>query len=465
MLHIQSIRLKILIFFCLYILTGFTSIFAQELNIYRFGNIENKCYIYDKEVDSVFAETYNFKRTNDNSYQNNQKAYLVSKPLEIHQQTNSAELSFAYVIKGENIEKLNTKFYISVSFDGITYQNPELIDAEISTDTAIYGNLYFLDKRVKFIKFTIDFINQTNQSFIKNIRISIINPGISNINDIKSTGILKSGMPKYITRTQWACADGQNAPLWTPQYTNVTHLVIHHTAGSNSTSQDYASTVRSIWSQHTYTNSWGDIGYNFLIDAFGKIYEGRAGGNNAIGAHCGFNSGTMGVSIMGTYTSILPSDTALGSLNQLLVWKCNDSKINPLISLFHASSGKTISTICGHRDVKSTECPGNRFYAELEVVKNKVNTMLQSLASPENKIKVYPLPFTETLTLDIEHINWKNFKIEIADIYGRNIKMQDVTGFEGGKIYLNLFDLKHGIYYLRILSISDILFSEKIIKI
>ncbi len=465
MIHIQFVRFKILIFFCFLILTDFSALVAQELNVYRHGNIENKCYTYYTEDDNLFAETQNINRVSDNLNQTNRKGYIVSKPLEINLQTNSAELSFAYVIKGVNIEKLNTEFYISVSFDGITYQIPELIDAELSTDTAIYGNLYFIYNRVKFIKFILNFGNQTDKSFYENIRISIINPGLTDLNEFKSSGFSKSDMPKYISRTEWACADGQNAPLWSPQYTNVTHLVIHHTAGSNSTTQDYAATVRSIWTQHTYTNSWGDIGYNFLIDAFGKIYEGRAGGNNVIGAHCGFNSGTMGVSVMGTYTSVLPSDTALGSLMQLLAWKCNDSKINPLITLYHASTGKTISTICGHRDVKSTECPGNRFYTELEVIKNKVNTKLQENVSTKNQIKVYPLPFTETLTLDIEHINWKNFKIEIADMFGRIIKMQDVTGFEGGKIFLNLFDLKHGVYYLRIMSNSDVLYNEKIIKI
>ena len=148
----------------------------------------------------------------------------------------------------------------------------------------------------------------------------------------------------------------------------------------------------------------------------------------------------------------------------MLAWKCNDSKINPFDVLFHASSGKTINTICGHRDVKSTECPGNAFYTELEVVRSEVNKLLQASVSTKNNIKIYPTPIHETLTLDIEHINWKNFTVEITDMYGRLIKKEDIKGFEDGEIYLNLFDLKRGMYYLRLLSISDLLFSDKIIK-
>lgn len=450
----------ILLVLLIFTLSGY----SQQIINFNSDGVDNICFIYKVKSDTNLAESKSFLNVAKNNYYDDNETYLVSKPIKINQKSENSVISLAYVLKGKRLDVFKPLFYISVSNDGINYQNAEIIDAELIIDSVIYGNLYFFNSQPKFVKFFVTYENKSEKSIIEEIRISIINTGVDNNKNSVVADSKNSAMPSFISRTEWACADGQNSPLWTPQYTNVSHLVVHHTAGSNNTSQNYAATVRSIWSQHTYTNSWGDIGYNFLIDAYGKIYEGRAGGNNVIGAHCGFNSATMGVSVMGTYSSVLPSDTALGSLISMLAWKCNDSKINPFDVLFHASSGKTINTICGHRDVKSTECPGNAFYTELEVVRSEVNKLLQASVSTKNNIKIYPTPIHETLTLDIEHINWKNFTVEITDIYGRLIKKEDIKGFEGGKIYLNLFDLKRGMYYLRMLSISDLLFSEKIIK-
>lgn len=437
---------------------------SQQIIDFSSKGVDNFCYVYEIKSDTDFAEKKNVFNEAKKDISEDNEAYLVSKPIKINQKSENSVISLAYVLRGKNLEVLNPLFFISISYDGINYQHAEILDAELIVDSVIYGNLYFFNSQPKFVKFFVSYKNNSSKSYLEKISISIINTSDDNNKNSAVADSKNYAMPSFISRTDWACADGQNSPLWTPQYTNVSHLVVHHTAGSNNTSQNYAATVRSIWSQHTYTNSWGDIGYNFLIDAYGKIYEGRAGGNNVIGAHCGFNTATMGVSVMGTYSSVLPSDTALGSLISMLAWKCNDSKINPFDVLFHASSGKTINTICGHRDVKSTECPGNAFYAELEVVRYKVNKLLQASVSTKNNIKIYPTPIHETLTLNIEHINWKNFTVEITDMYGRLIKKEDIKDFEGGKIYLNLFDLKRGMYYLRILSISDLLFSEKIIK-
>ena len=119
--------------------------------------------------------------------------------------------------------------------------------------------------------------------------------------------------PAVVSRTSWGCPDGQGSG-WTPQYTTVTHLIVHHSATAN-TSSDWAATVRSIWNFHTNDRGWGDVGYNYLIDPNGVIYEGRAGGDNVIGAHFSCqNGGTMGVCMLGTFTSVSPTAAALSSL-------------------------------------------------------------------------------------------------------------------------------------------------------
>ena len=84
-------------------------------------------------------------------------------------------------------------------------------------------------------------------------------------------------------------------------------MVVHHSAGANE-ARDWAAVMRSIWVLHVAGNGWNDIGYNFLIDPNGVIYEGRAGGDGVIGAHfSGVNTGTMGVSMVGTFSSQAPT--------------------------------------------------------------------------------------------------------------------------------------------------------------
>lgn len=181
------------------------------------------------------------------------------------------------------------------------------------------------------------------------------------------------------SRADWRCPDGAASPLWTPAYTTVTHLVVHHTAGAN-TVPDWEAEVRSIWYLHTFTNGWGDIGYNYLIDPNGVIYEGRSGGSGAIGAHFSCrNTNTAGVALMGTYTGVLPTRAALDSLEHLLAELCERNRIDPRGFAYHTPSAMNVSTIIGHRDgnpspltCTRTECPGDALYAFLPAIRTDV---------------------------------------------------------------------------------------------
>jgi N-acetylmuramoyl-L-alanine amidase len=180
------------------------------------------------------------------------------------------------------------------------------------------------------------------------------------------------------TRADWGCPDGQTS-RWTPGYAKVTHAVVHHTAGSN-TLQNWEAEVLSIWHFHTFTNGWGDIGYNFLIDPNGVIYEGRAGGDGAIGAHFSCrNTNTVGVALLGTYSNVPPTDAALASLEALLAELLKRNNIAPMVMALHAPSQLLVPTIIGHRDgnpstltCSKTECPGNVLYAMLPSIRSAV---------------------------------------------------------------------------------------------
>ncbi|MCB0563804.1 MAG: N-acetylmuramoyl-L-alanine amidase [Phaeodactylibacter sp.] len=185
--------------------------------------------------------------------------------------------------------------------------------------------------------------------------------------------------PAYEDRADW-CPDGSCPPNSSPDFTNVTHLIVHHSAGTN-TASDWAAVVRSIWDFHVITRGWSDIGYNWLIAPTGVVYEGR--GDGILGAHfCGTNGNTMGVCMMGDYTNITPTEAALDALKELLAWKACDADIDPLGKAFHPSSNLTLDNISGHRDGCATACPGDAFYPMLSDVRQSVAGHIASSCAP-----------------------------------------------------------------------------------
>ncbi|MBO0799077.1 MAG: N-acetylmuramoyl-L-alanine amidase [Blastocatellia bacterium] len=184
--------------------------------------------------------------------------------------------------------------------------------------------------------------------------------------------------PHLITRTEWGCPDGQITSHGPLSYTTVTHLIIHHTVNDND-APDWREVVLNIWKFHVFERGFADIGYNYLIDPNGAIYEGRAGGDNVQGAHfSGVNAGTMGVGLIGTYTDVEPKQAALHSLEKLFAWKCRQRRLDPLGSSLHAASQLELSTISGHCDgPKPTQCPGDLLYGLLPLIREDVNRMMK----------------------------------------------------------------------------------------
>src|SRR5262245_16422074 len=187
--------------------------------------------------------------------------------------------------------------------------------------------------------------------------------------------------PLVVTRTEWGCPDGQITTHGSQSYTTVTHLIAHHTAmGVETPESDWPALVRSIWNFHVFERGWADIGYNYLIDPNGVIYEGRSGGDNVIGAHfSGVNAGTMGVAMLGDFTNATPTIEALTSLKKILAWKCDQRGLDPTGSSLHDASRLDLNTISGHRDGPgATECPGDSFYPMLPAIGAEVKDLISS---------------------------------------------------------------------------------------
>ena len=169
--------------------------------------------------------------------------------------------------------------------------------------------------------------------------------------------------PVMVPRSAWGSPDGEISPKWAPKYRRVTHIVIHHTATTNSDG-DFAARVRAIWYFHAHTRGWGDIGYNYVIDPNGVIYEGRSGGDDVEAGHAyPFNIGTMGIGMLGNFMAVAPSAAAQAALVDLISWKVNQRGIDPLATepiTGYTNCGTTITynrpTIAGHRDYRGSAC-------------------------------------------------------------------------------------------------------------
>ena len=195
-----------------------------------------------------------------------------------------------------------------------------------------------------------------------------------------------AGSPLIITRAAWG-ADEKIRRRKKPAYADtVRFAVVHHTVGTNSyTRGQSASIVRGIERYHVLANGWDDIGYNFLIDKYGQIFEGRWGGvdRNVVGAHAqGFNQGSVGVALMGTYDSTSITPAARSALIRLLAWRLDVAHVDPLTTFSWRSTGNpkypagrmvTLRTISGHRDTGYTSCPGSRLYADLPSIARAVS--------------------------------------------------------------------------------------------
>lgn len=180
--------------------------------------------------------------------------------------------------------------------------------------------------------------------------------------------------PPVATRTDWGCPDGQNSPRRPPIYRPVTHIIIHQAETPNTVGpyQDWAGWVRSVWNYHANILGWGDVGYNYLIDPTGVIYEGRAGGDNVVGIHDGRNLGSMAIGFLGCYgncddprlTTVEPNPEMLASAVELMAWKLDHQDIDPL-STSDYNGLSDIPVIAGGRDVSWTSSPGDNLYNRL----------------------------------------------------------------------------------------------------
>jgi N-acetylmuramoyl-L-alanine amidase len=188
----------------------------------------------------------------------------------------------------------------------------------------------------------------------------------------------QSSQPGIISRSEWG---GDSVPpRAAPQYGEVQAAFVHHTVNANDyTAEESPGIVLGIARYHRDSNHWNDIGYNFLVDRYGQIFEGRAGGIDqaVIGAQAqGYNSSSTGIACIGTFTDVPQTEPGLDALARLIGWKLSVHGVPTDGTVVVSSRGGptnryatgtpvTLERICGHRDGDSTSCPGDVLYGQL----------------------------------------------------------------------------------------------------
>ena len=154
-------------------------------------------------------------------------------------------------------------------------------------------------------------------------------------------------------------------------YYPVSHLILHHTVTSG---DNPVATLQAIWKFHTFTRGWGDIGYNYLVDTGGVLYEGHLGGDNVVGTHSGdANRGSMALSLMGDFTNVTPPAPMQESVVNLFAWKADQMDIDVYDSSYLPAMGWGVPHLMGHRDVYgTTACPGDSAHPLLPAIRDEV---------------------------------------------------------------------------------------------
>jgi len=178
-------------------------------------------------------------------------------------------------------------------------------------------------------------------------------------------------------------------PLTYPEA--IKKIVIHHTATTKDL-DDPMKAIRDIYYWHTMTKGWGDIGYNYIIDPKGNIYEGRFGGEMVVGAHAGRgNHGSIGIAVLGNYQDNDPPEAVITALTALVKAKARLYNIDTEgADLFR---GEAYPNVMGHRDIMSTSCPGEKLYNMLPIIRKMAKVDNTAVSTNSNVNSDYNFAF------------------------------------------------------------------------
>jgi len=298
----------------------------------------------------------------------------------------------------------------SLSRDGKLFSEPVLVEADESDegDRETYGDLIGVEG-ISVVRVRADRLLD---------RVTVLALDASGPDPLPlglgAEAVGGTPIPGVISRHAWGADetlrfDPAGDEFWPRENFPLQKLVVHHTAGRNN-DPNPAATVRAIYYYHAVTRRWFDIGYAYLIDEAGRIYEGRyardfwygaapssddAAGVPVVEGHAKFhNQGTMGIAVMGTWSTQAPTPAARASLVKLLAWAAAKYHIDPKGAGTYVNPQTGVSrdtnNIGGHRDYQNTTCPGSALYALLPQIRSEVaaqmNTWPAEMYNPARRL-------------------------------------------------------------------------------
>jgi hypothetical protein len=242
----------------------------------------------------------------------------------------------------------------------------------------------------------------------RDVRVDLIDPGASSADRAPDAGLPRAranaatAKPVIYSRATWGAPTPKERPAYA---SSVKAITLHHTVNSNTyTREQVPAMLRSIYQYHAVTQGWGDIGYNVLVDRFGRLWEGRAGGLDraVIGAHAGgFNAGTAGISMLGTYTTAPVPSAVREAIARYAAWKLSLHGVDPAgtTKLTGGQNTKykgivtiTVPTIFPHRLTSLTSCPGQGGMNSLAGIRTRARQLWSAAAKPAPKPAPKPTP-------------------------------------------------------------------------
>jgi hypothetical protein len=213
--------------------------------------------------------------------------------------------------------------------------------------------------------------------------VQVVDPGTSSADSVQQApgaASATAARPGIYPRTAWGADESLRRGA--PSYGKVMLGFVHHTVSTNSyTADQVPALIRGMYAYHVQSLGWSDIGYNFLVDRFGRTWEGRYDGMDkaVVGAQTlNFNSVSMGVSAIGNFEVAAAPQAMTDAVKRILAWKFSLAGIPATGSVL--ANGKYLQRVSGHRDAFATSCPGRYLYAKLPEIRTGAAAMMSAKA-------------------------------------------------------------------------------------
>lgn len=315
---------------------------------------------------------------------------FTTAPLSVTLKNPEPFIAFSLSLEGQKLDADQITIELQTQIDG-KWSDWQAIEAnhDFEQNAKKYvTNMRELDKSTTAIR-----LRMSSKSAImrlKSVKMRLFaagNVSTGDVNTMTPEGLCVKPAPvsRSVWGASWSLTDNR-IYIGSPTIINVTHLIVHHSATGN-TSSNWAAVVASFFDSHVNTNGWSDIGYNYLIAPDGTLFVGRGGGENVQGAHfCGLNANTMGVCMIGTYTTEQPTAAAVEKLRKVLAWKASERNIDPTGRSVLANYGTSYNHVSGHRDGCATSCPGDLLYGQIAAIQQAVKIEIATCVTATNDL-------------------------------------------------------------------------------